>query len=162
MPAIAHPANRVLPVPPADWPPPEGRIRLDAVEFAPKVELHVTLVGNALGQELRAVFGTRAEAVVEAAFDARDWRFRRTGRRLLLRKAFADAGTAHVAHSIVELVELPAMVPFHRALGRALGRELPVPPPHVTLYTAGRAQGIGVSSPVWLRAFTVRALADSL
>ncbi|HVI59588.1 MAG TPA: hypothetical protein VM619_12070 [Luteimonas sp.] len=158
MPAIAHPATRVLPVPPARWPPPGDRIRLEAVEFAPKNELHVTLVGNALGRELRAVFGARARALVDAAFDAQDWRFRRTGCQLLLRKAYADAGTAHVAHSIVELVELPAMAPFHRALGHALGRQLPLPPPHVTLYTAGRAQGIGVSSLARLRAFTLREL----
>lgn len=135
-------------------------IRLDAVEFAPKDELHVTLVGNALARELRAAFGEHAPAVVEAAFDAQDWRLGRTGRRLLLRKACVEAGATRVAHSIVELVELPAMAPFRRALGRALGRQLPLPPPHVTLYTAGRAQGIGVSSPTRLRAFTVRELAE--
>jgi hypothetical protein len=151
-------ATRVLPIDPAAWPPPAAPLVLDALAFEPKPELHLTLVGRALGRELQAVFGARARALVEATFGARDWRFARTGRRLLLRKAFVDDGAARVAHSIVELVELPAMASFHRELGRALGRQLPVPPPHVTLYTAGRAQGIGVSSPARLRAFTLREL----
>ena len=34
-------------------------------------------------------------------------------------------------------------------------RQLPVPPPHVTLYVAGRAEGIGVSSALRLKAFVV-------
>ncbi len=150
---------RVLSFDPAAWPPPAGPVVLDAVAFEPKPELHATVVGSALGRELQAVFGARAQALVEAAVAAQDWRFRRTGRRLLLRKAFVDGGAARMAHSIVELVEMPAMAAFHRALGRALGRQLPVPPPHVTLYTAGRAQGIGVSSPARLRAFAVRGIA---
>src|SRR3546814_3240457 len=62
----------------------------------------------------------------------------RSGHCLLLRKSFAEDGQASIAHSLVELVDLPAMAPFQRALGRLLGRQLPVPPPHVTLYTADR------------------------
>lgn len=156
------PATRVLPIAPAAWPPPAAPVVLDELAFAPKTELHVTLVGGALGRELQAVFGARARALVEAAFAAQDWRFARSGQRLLLRKPFIDAGAAGMAHSIVELIEVPAMAPFHRALGRALGRQLPVPPPHVTLYTAGRAQGIGVSSPARLRAFTLREITGLL
>jgi hypothetical protein len=76
----------------------------------------------------------------------------------LLRKSCAEYGHVRVAHSIIELIDLPAMAHLHRALGRLLGRQLPVPPAHVTLYTAGCAQGIGVSSPARLRAFAVRRL----
>jgi hypothetical protein len=36
------------------------------------------------------------------------------------------------------------MARFHGWLGQALGRALPVPPPHVTLYVRGDAEGIGV------------------
>lgn len=146
----------VLPIPPGRWPPPRVAIELDGLRLAPKSELHVTLVGRALGTELRATFGDRVDALVEAARDARDWRFDRTGHLRLLRKPFlGDDGHTTLAHSLVELVHLPAMAPFQRALGRLLGRQLPVPPPHVTLYTAGLPQGIGVSSPARLRAFTV-------
>ncbi len=51
------------------------------------------------------------------------------------------------------------MAPLHRELGRLLGRELPVPPPHVTLYTRGAAHGIGVASETALRTLTVREVA---
>lgn len=158
MATIAHTPGFVLPVPAERWTPPGDGIRLDGLAFDPKTELHITLVGTALGRELHAVFGASARAVVDAAFAAQDWRFRRTGRHLLLRRTYVENGQALLVHSIVELIELPAMAAFHRTLGRALGRQLPVPPAHVTQYTAGRAQGIGVPSPARLRAFAVRAL----
>ena len=60
---------------------------------------------------------------------------------------------------LAELVDLPAMVPFHEALGRLLGRELPVPPAHVTLYVAGRDKGIGVATHAQLRQLCVRDVA---
>jgi len=150
----------VLPIPPERWPPPCASIELDGLRLEPKPELHVTLVGRALAAELHATFGDRARALVEAARDARDWRFERSGHFLLLRKSVTDDGGPTAAtHSVVELLQLPAMASFHRALGRLLGRQLPVPPAHVTRYTAGRPQGIGVSSPARLRAFTVRRVA---
>jgi hypothetical protein len=156
MPRTTATHSRVLPIAPDRWPRPATAIALDGLQLAPKPELHVTLVGRALAAELHATFGDRAAALIDAARRAQDWRFERTGHCLLLRKAFVEDGRAAVAHSLVELVELPAMAPFQRALGRRLGRQLPVPPPHVTLYTNGNPQGIGISRPARLRAFTVR------
>jgi hypothetical protein len=158
MATIAHGPSIVLPVPPDRWPPPGDGVRLDQLALDPKPELHVTLVGTSLGRELQATFGASAAARVGEARSALDWHFERTGLSLLLRKPVADQGRGAVAHSIVELVDLPAMAHLHRALGRLLGRQLPVPPAHVTLYTAGCAQGIGVSNPARLRAFAVRRL----
>jgi len=149
----------ILPLDAGSWPPPAAAIDIDGLRLAPKPELHITLVGTALGAELQATFGSRANAITRGIHDAQDWHFERSGERLLLRKAFVEDGRAVVAHSVIERIELPAMARFHRALGRLLGRQLPVPPPHVTLYTAGRASGIGVSSAARLRAFTVRTLA---
>jgi len=146
-------------VPTERWPRPADGVRLDGLTFDPRPELHVTLVGSALGRELQATFGGSTVALVDVARNTLDWRFERSGRHLLLRKPVAGQGRGAVVHSIVELVDLPAMACFHRRLGRLLGRQLPVPPPHVTLYTAGRAQGIGISSPTRLRAFVVRAVA---
>ena len=158
MTTIAHASGIVLPVPAGRWPPPGDGIHLDHLAFDPKSELHVTLVGSALGRELRATFGASVAARVREARGALDWHFERSGRCLLLRKSRVEHGHVRVAHSIIELIDLPAMAPFQRALGRMLGRQLPVPPPHVTLYTAGCAQGIGVSSPAQLRALAVRGL----
>lgn len=153
----------VLPIAPDCWPPPRAGVELDGIAFTPKSELHITVIGNRLGRELREVFAAPwLAAAVGAAFDAQDWRFTRGGRQLVLRKSFIEDRRLRLAHSIIELVELPAMAPFHSELGRRLGRQLPLPPPHVTLYVAGRAEGIGVSSAPRLRAFTVRELAGPL
>lgn len=153
----------VLPVAPDCWAPPRHGVEIDGIAFTPKPELHVTVIGNRLGRELREVFaGPWLRAAVTAALDAQDWRFTHSGRHWLLRKPFVEDGQRNVAHSIIERIELPAMAQFHRELERLLGRQLPVPPPHVTLYVAGRAQGIGVSSVSRLRAFAVQEVAGLL
>ncbi len=167
MPPFEH--SLILPIDPARWPPSAAPLTVDGIVFTPKTELHVTLVGSALARELRATFDAGwLDAAVAAAFGAQDWRFTRTGRRWRLRKPYGEDseartdGASRLAHSIIERLELPAMAPFHRGLGRLLGRQLPVPPPHVTLYVAGREQGIGVSSPARLRAFTVREVTGEI
>lgn len=156
-------ARVLLPVPAADVAPPSSPVRMrEGIELAPKSELHITLVGSRLGSDLRRNLG---EAFLDDALRALaaqfDWRFRRGRRRLLLRKRDhgGDDGGARLRHSLIELVDLPAMAPLHRALGRLLGRQLPVPPPHVTLYVAGDPRGIGLPSPAMLRACTLREVA---
>lgn len=153
----------VLPIAPDCWAPPPDAVEIDGIAFTPKSELHITVIGNRLGRELRGAFAAPwLSAAVAEMLDAQDWRFARSGRHWLLRKPFVEAGRRRVAHSIIERVELPAMAPFHRELGRLLGRQLPVPPPHVTLYVAGRAEGIGVSSALRLKAFVVRQVTGLL
>jgi hypothetical protein len=49
------------------------------------------------------------------------------------------------------------MARFHAALGALLGRALPVPPPHVTLYVHGDAEGIGVPDAASLERYRVGA-----
>ena len=132
----------VIPVDPRCWAPPTSPLQCDAREFAPKHELHVTVVGKVLGAEVRAACadGRIDEPDLRAAFEEQPWRLRRSGWRMHLRK---PAPEAHV-ESVIEPVALPAMARLHAWLGRALGRALPVPPPHVTLYVRGDAEGIGV------------------
>lgn len=147
----------VLPIPRRAWPPPSQPVRLDGLVFAPKRELHITLIGSALGRALRAaVAGPSLDAAIAAAFAAQDWRFTRNGRLFRLQKSSGGDSREPTVGSIIELVDLPAMAPFHAALSRLLGQALPVPPAHVTLYTQGAATGIGVPSAEALRALTVR------
>lgn len=139
--------------------PPGEPLDLDGRRFEPKDELHITLVGPALGEELRRVLGDRLEAATRPAFEALDWSYVRTGERRLIEKpGTADDGTSTRVASVVELVELPAMAYFHRWLGELLGRQLPVPPPHVTLYTHRKARGIGLPTLRALRAHSSRVL----
>lgn len=148
-PAWTDAGTLLLPVPPATWPPPAAPLRLDGIAFVPKRELHVTLVGRALGAAVRDA-GLRAMALSACA--GLDWRFVRLHAWLRLEKR---AGGRR-RHSIIELVDLPAMAALHARLGAALGRALPVPPTHVTLYTAGDERGIGVPDAAMLARCTVR------
>jgi hypothetical protein len=131
-----------LAVDPARWPPPAAALVIDDAVFAAKRELHVTLVGRALGAEVLAAIaeGRIAAPALRAAFAGQRWRLRRSGLRVRLRKP----PPARDIESVIEPVAMPAMARFHGWLGQALGRALPVPPPHVTLYVRGDAEGIGV------------------
>ncbi|RZA32658.1 MAG: hypothetical protein EOP92_24910 [Lysobacteraceae bacterium] len=150
----------VLPVPEAAWAPPRGGVTLDGVAFEPKRELHVTLASGALGRELHVAMRGRAlERATRAAFEAQDWSFTRAGRWLLLRKPAGDARRPGAVHSIIECIDMPALAPFHATLGNLLGRELALPPPHVTLFTARKAEGLGVASARQLRAYLLREVA---
>jgi hypothetical protein len=137
---------------PLDDAPPASELTLDGRAFAPKRELHLTLVGRALGDELRAVLGDRLDAATRPAFEALDWSFERSGRRLRIERPGADAGEARA--SVIEPVELPALDFFYRWLGELLGRELAVPPAHVTLYTHPAGKGIGIPNRRSLRAWS--------
>src|SRR3546814_13764597 len=129
---MARPAatpTLVLPIAPERWRPPAAAIALDGLRLEPKPELHITLVGRVLGAELPAEFGDRAEDFIDAARRARDWRFERSAHCLLLRKSFAEDGQATIAHSMLELVDLPVMPPFHRDIVPLPCLSMPGSPP---------------------------------
>lgn len=152
----------ILPIARADWPPPAVPVTIDGITLLPKSELHVTLVGTSLGGELlRSVARPLLHATVLDILETHGTAPVRTSILHLLRKPFDGGGRNGASHSVIEHVHLPAMAPLHAALGRLLGRLLPVPPPHVTLYTAGDDRGIGVSSPKRLRALCVRRVDPS-
>lgn len=148
----------VIPIAPDRWKPPLAPIELDGLEFQPRSELHVTLIGRTLGRQIHETLGERFRTcAVRAAFESLDWRYERSGELLRLRKTVRlKSGESRVANSIIERIRMPAMPRFHHALGDLLGRRLAVPPPHVTLYVHGRERGIGVPSLAKLRAWTVR------
>jgi hypothetical protein len=157
MPRLSPQHTLVLPVPRHAWPPPARPVLLDGLLFVPKRELHITLIGSALGRELHAAMaGPSLDAAIATAVTAQDWRFTRSGRLLRLQTSIEDEGSTRTVGSIIELIDLPAMAAFHAALSRLLGHALPVPPPHVTLYTQGSLKGIGVPSDADLRALRVR------
>jgi hypothetical protein len=151
----------VLPLPRAVWRPPAAAVILDGCAFEPKRELHVTLVGTALGARLAAAFADGVLAIADVArdFDALDWGFARSGAyRLLAKDKRRGPGAPRHARSIVELVRLPAMTRFHRRLAARLGVATVVPPPHVTLWVHGDPAGIGVPSEAELERLTVRTV----
>ena len=151
LPAWTDAGTLLLPVAATVWPPPVAPLQLDGIAFAPKRELHVTVVGRALGAHLHEA-GLQVEALDVAA--TLDWRFERCGQWLRLE---ASAGGRR-RHSIIERIALPALATLHARLGARLGRQLAVPPAHVTLYTAGDDRGIGVPDAARLARHSVRAV----
>ncbi|NYZ61463.1 hypothetical protein [Luteimonas deserti] len=142
-----------VPVCGPDWALPCGERIVDGLVFVPKAELHITLAGRDAIAAIRARHGgPGAETLLRSAFAACDWRYRRTRRFLRLRRPQPpgpDAG------SIIELLELPGLATFYRALADT-GTPRPVPPAHVTLWTHARPQGIGVADSDALAALCVR------
>jgi hypothetical protein len=161
-----------------DWPgtTSEGALllHLDAVDyvFAPELltlpectlarkrEFHVTVLGRAAGAAITAAVSADRLA---AAWHEHDWRLKRTGVcRLLRRLQPAESGDrgieAVTAWSVIETIELPAMNAFRLAVARLARTELPIAPPHVTLYVAGDPGGIGVPDHTALAALTARLL----
>ena len=144
---------------PIDDAPPTDTRDIDGRRFEPKDELHITLVGRRIGAELHRALGDRLDAATRPAFDALDWSHARTGEQVLIEtRGRRDDGSEGVIATIVEHVDLPALPYFHRWLGGLLGRELPVPPAHVTLYTHGKREGIGIATRGQLRAFARRSI----
>ena len=162
MPRIGESGSLVLPLDAAAWPPPRGTAIVEGVRLQPKAALHLTVFGRRLGSELRATLApSYLEDALRHAWHPAAWRISRGGRLLLLRRMVPGDGGPVAVHSVIECVQVAGMAPFHHALGRLLGRQLPVPPPHVTLYAAGRESGIGVANMRQLRALTVRQVAPA-
>ncbi|AXK73289.1 hypothetical protein DWG18_14045 [Lysobacter sp. TY2-98] len=146
--------DNTLLLPLADAPPTKG-FDFDGRHFDAKKELHVTLVGRALGAELRRAFGERLDVATRPAFEALDWSCERTGQHRLIERADTGGdGERGTVASVIELVHLPALDWYYRWLGDLVGRQLAVPPAHVTLYTHGKTRGIGIPTARSLRAWS--------
>lgn len=119
--------------------------------FRPKQETHITVFGSATGAVVlnRMQGDPGIENRVIEAFERTDWSWTITPQyRLLARTASASGASPATESSIVVLIDMKGMKSFYdelKALG-VLARDLPVPPPHVTLYTSHCDTGIGVHS----------------
>jgi len=148
----------LLDIPPALWPPPTREVQLDGESFIPKRELHVTLLGRALFDEINAQLSPRLRRRAWAEARAWQWRIDRTGEMHLLEHIDPAQPGSPPARSVIETIGLAGAEEFYRLLEQHLGRQLPRPPPHVTLYTLRDADGIGVPDAAALRRLTVRTL----
>src|SRR5690606_2394763 len=101
-----------------------------------KDECHVTVLNRICGNAAREALG---DARVRRLFEDQEWILHRTGNARLLRKPGKPD-----AFSLIEDVHLPSLNRFRQALSLAMRADLPPAPPHVTLYTARKPEGIGV------------------
>jgi hypothetical protein len=133
----------VLPLPDARFLQMPEALSLQGIEFQRKREFHVTLLDRETGARIRAqelAGGVRPS--VRELFEGEDWQCQRSDTRWLLREEKPE-GTVH---SIIELLDMPALVRFRHNVGRAHGQPLPPTPAHVTLYVSGSETGIGLAS----------------
>ena len=149
----------LLPIPTQEWPALPERLQLDGFDLRRKRELHATIVGHALGARVRDRMAADAhlrDGVAEAIAGL-DWQWQRCRSWALLEKR--EGGRAR--QSLVEQLRMPAMEEFHGQLGALLGEALPVPPPHVTLYTSGGAKGIGLPDAPTLERLRLRTVDEA-
>ena len=130
-------------------------LRVDALVLERKREFHVTLLDRALGARVHVPrAGGAPAAALPALFASLDWAWRATGERWLLLEAKPEGAS----HSVVELIDMPALARFREAVGERLGEPLPDAPPHVTLYVAGDPVGIGLASQADFERLRLRRL----
>jgi hypothetical protein len=154
-PGFSARGSLLLPLPPERFAELASPFEVDGIEFARKAEFHLTLLSRALGARLHAPReGGRAAERLPALFAAQDWQWRRTGERWLLLEAKPVAS----AHSVIELVDMPAFARFRAQVGALLGEALPDAPAHVTLYVAGDPIGIGIASDAEFARLKLRRL----
>ena len=152
-PGFSTRASLTLPLPADCFDDLAGCLEFDGLVLERKREFHVTLCNRALGARLQQLGGEAALRLAQA-FAAQDWRWRPSGERWLLREVQAD-GTAH---SVVELLDMPAFARFRAVAGALLGEALPDAPAHVTLYVAGNPIGIGIDSVAEFERLRLRPL----
>jgi len=148
----------VLNIPPSLWKPPTASVVIDGETYAPKDELHVTLLGRALLEEIETQLSLRLRRRLWAEARNRQWRIDRGGDLHLLEHFDPATPGAPSARSIVEMIMLDGAEAFYQSLEHQVGRQLPRPPTHVTLYTLRDAGGIGIPDAGSLRRLTVRTL----
>ncbi len=120
--------------------------QLAAEGFQPKVELHQTVIGFKQGRQIKKAIKARpelADQIAELA-ETTEWGAQPTGERYRLRKQYE--GEDEPRESIIEMVETPGAGGFIAQLNELTGLALEEQPPHVTLYTKGNPQGIGVNT----------------
>ena len=141
-PGFSARGSLLLPLPAAHFAELGPELRLDdGLVLTRKSEFHVTVLDRALGERVHdpAAGGAPAQAIA-GLFAGYDWAWQSRAERWLL----LDADEEPPAHSVIELLDMPALAAFRNAVGVLLGVTLPATPAHVTLYVAGQPIGIGV------------------
>ena len=142
----------ILPLPEAAWNDRDTVINLPEASLSPKRELHLTLLSTREAAELAERLDV---AAWQQAFEAQHWTLEPTGRACLLH----DTKDGRPIHSVIAVVDCPALNRFRAALAQASGVELADTLAHVSLYDTHRS--IGLSSLAEFEARLVRDLTAS-
>jgi hypothetical protein len=126
---------------------------LDGLTFKVKSEFHVTLLGSAVGGEIRrrSESDSSLRTRIESLIAERSWEIIPQSEFLRIRKdkrVVTPSGSESVLHAeaIIQRVEVPAALSFYQKCEELLGIKIDVPPLHISLYTHGDDSGIGLPS----------------
>jgi len=142
-PGFSARGSLLLPLPVANFAALAPELRLDdGLVMTRKSEFPVTLPDRAPGEAGQQPAAGRAPPAQALAglFAGYDWSWQTRAERWLL----LDANEEPPAHSVIELIDMPALAEFRAAVGVLIGEKLPATPAHVTLYVAGQPIGIGI------------------
>jgi hypothetical protein len=154
-PGFTSRGSLLLPLPGAAALAKAPSLELEGLSLARKIEFHVTLLDRALGARVHAPKpGGAPAAKLPALFAGLDWGWRAGSERWLLLEAKPGGSN----HSVVQLLEMPALAAFRAGVGELLGERLPDAPAHVTLYVAGDPIGIGIASTADFERLRLRRL----
>jgi hypothetical protein len=142
----------VLPLEPGRMAAPFGdTCVIDGVRLQRKTEFHVTV----LSRDMSRIAARLGPAQLRALYESLQWMPHRTGRYVLLHQARPVDGGTLDCWSLIEHLDLPAMLAFRAGLARQLGDAFADPVPHVTHYVRGDPSGIGVPDTRALQALEV-------
>ncbi|MFM1849045.1 MAG: hypothetical protein RL417_2519 [Pseudomonadota bacterium] len=144
-----------------------GPFTVDEREFTPKAETHITLLGFKHSSDMKKVLadpdkGAELQKLADAAnalggLDvtlAPDAPTIRLARDTLVSRKGGEQALEHHESFIVP-VAAPHAREIIKSIGAILGRELPEPYLHITLYTHGSPSGIGISASTALDSLTI-------
>lgn len=120
----------------------DAPVTFQGKQFKAKDEVHITVIGSALGEQLLAALqDEERRRSFHHLVAATDWRY-----RLLDQWRHVVRGGDEPAESIVRMVAAPPLPSFYRALEELTGLSIPPRPAHITLYTRGDDGGIGIAT----------------
>ncbi len=124
--------------------------------FAPKKELHLTVLGFKIGGEIKKLLKKSPEklAVLKDLINGTDWRFTVGSQRWWIEKDYKSIDlktkVENIEHreSYIQTVNIPCLVDFYHKLNELFKQDIPftAPPAHVTLFTKGDAIGVNTLS----------------
>ena len=129
-------------------------------EFSPKKELHITIIGSELGKQIKEKISSNSalEDLILECISETDWSYELSNDLYLLAKEKelttnkTEKKTIHT-ESIIQMVNVPALESFYKKMAAITEIEIRPRPAHITLYTLGDPQGIGVDSQIEFNEF---------
>lgn len=134
---------------------PKPVITVFGENYQRKDELHITVIGSKTGIILSDKINqaTSVNDSLRKIFEGIDWHYEKTGPVHFLSRT--DKGT--VKKSIILLLDMPGITVFYQQAKTQglIDVDIPIPPPHITLYTRNIPLGIGVPNNRLLDEYTI-------